>query len=143
MQQIQLVVRAVVGCAFLFGSVAHAADPATESAASDVLVDQVNGQLQQEKLATMLGQMEDGVERLTDAIGDDSLDDIMADLDRETAGEGTVAAHTDESGVADVMNELDAAIDKGRQAAQDAQATGVERQRRPADVQQNEPEAGA
>lgn len=79
----------------------------------------IEGSLQQEKLATMLQQVSDGVEQITQTSGDVALDDLMSELDGEVARRSQTAAPAD-AGLADVMNELDAAISKGAQAARQA-----------------------
>ena len=80
----------------------------------------VEGALQQEKLASMLQQVTDGVEQITEATGEASLDDLMAELDGEIEEQGVAGAVQTESGLSDIMGELDNAIAKGEQAAKEA-----------------------
>ena len=75
--------------------------------------------LQQEKLASMLQQVSDGAERVMEGTADESLDELMAELDGEVGGGVTESGS---GGLKDVMKDLDAAIAKGEQAARNAQA---------------------
>lgn len=79
----------------------------------------IEGTLQQEKLAKMLQQVTEGVERITEAANDSSLGDLMAELDGEAAAKESAV----ESDLAGVMNELDVAAAKGLEAARKIQAT--------------------
>jgi hypothetical protein len=81
----------------------------------------VEGTLQQEKLATMLQQVTEGAQQITAAGSDVSLDELMADLDREVAAEAVPAAPTRDAELDQVMSELDAAITRGAQLARQAQ----------------------
>lgn len=80
----------------------------------------VEGALQQEKLATMLQQVSDGVEQITEAGSDGTLDDLMAELDGEMETAPPTRVAQEESGLSNVMSELDEAIAKGERAAQEA-----------------------
>lgn len=82
----------------------------------------VEGTLQQEKLATMLQQVSDGVDQISAGAGDESLDDLMAELDGEVSADTqTVSSQSSEDDVDKVMGELDAAMRKGEQLAKEAQ----------------------
>ncbi|MCH8829547.1 MAG: hypothetical protein IID45_08225 [Planctomycetes bacterium] len=92
----------------------------------------VEGALQQEKLATMLQQVSDGVDQITEAGSDGSLEDLMAELDGEIEEQPLTAAPQVESGLADVMSDLDQAIARGEQAAKEAkQASPPQRETEP------------
>ncbi len=91
----------------------------------------IEGTLQQEKLASLLQHVTDGVERISETASDGSLDDLMAELDGEVAETPAAVAETPaavtETAAAEpeldgVMDELDAAIAKGTEAARQAQA---------------------
>jgi hypothetical protein len=73
----------------------------------------VEGTLQQEKLASMLQQVTMGVDRINEAAGDASLEDLMAELDGEVEASQT----TEDEELGEVMNQLDAAAAKGAEAA--------------------------
>jgi hypothetical protein len=79
----------------------------------------IEGSLQQEKLATMLQQVSDGVQAITQTSGDAGLDALMNELDNEV-GQRSETKATADAGLAGVMQELDAAISKGVQAAKQA-----------------------
>jgi hypothetical protein len=79
----------------------------------------VEGTLQQEKLAAMLQQVSEGVERITEAASDSSLDELMAELDGEVKTQETQP----DAELARVMTELDAAAAKGAEAARKIQAS--------------------
>ena len=92
----------------------------------------VEGTLQQEKLASMLQQVTDGVERISESAADGSLDELMAELDSEVAGTTKEARVAQSEGDLDnVMSELDAAISKGAQAAREAQQEKPAKKREP------------
>ena len=77
----------------------------------------VEGTLQQEKLATMLQAVTSGVERIGEAANDESLDDLMKELD-EGASEAKVAdAAAHEGDLTAILGELDQAAEKGAKAA--------------------------
>ena len=78
----------------------------------------IEGTLQQEKLATMLQQVSEGAETIIQGTSDESLDELMAELDGEASGGVTESG----GGLQDVMKDLDAAIAKGEQAAKQAQS---------------------
>ena len=77
----------------------------------------VEGTLQQEKLATMLQQVSEGVERITESAADSSLDDLMAELDSEAASGQISEPAVQDTDLTSVMDELDAAAAKGAEAA--------------------------
>ena len=77
----------------------------------------IEGTLQQDKLASMLQQVSEGAEQITEGAADAGLDELMAELDGEASGGVTEGG----GGLKDVMTELDAAIAKGEQAARQAQ----------------------
>jgi len=82
----------------------------------------VEGTLQQEKLAVMLQQVEEGVAGIAESATDSSLDDIMAELDQETTEEKAVSETAPEGELAGLMTELDSAASKAAEAARRVQA---------------------
>ena len=88
----------------------------------------IEGTLQQEKLANMLQQVGEGAERITEGAADGSLDELMAELDGETGGGVTTGSGC----LQDVMNDLEAAIAKGEQAARQAQTPAAQTPATPA-----------
>ena len=97
----------------------------------------IEGTLQQEKLASMLQQVSDGADRVMEGTADESLDELMAELDGEVGGGVTESGS---GGLKDVMKDLDAAIAKGEQAARSAQAPVAEEP--PAEPPTSEEETG-
>ena len=77
----------------------------------------IEGTLQQDKLAAMLQQVTEGVERISEAATDGSLDDLMAELDGEASSSKARETTVKDHDLAAVMNELDAAAAKGAEAA--------------------------
>ena len=82
----------------------------------------IEGTLQQDKLAAMLQQVTDGVERITEAASDSSLEELMAELDGERAASKAAEPPVKDHELASVMNELDAAAAKGLEAARKLRA---------------------
>lgn len=76
----------------------------------------VNGTLQQEKLAAVMQSLEQGMQSMSEMGADNSLEDIMAELDTECA----TAVHTTETVDPALLNELDALAEKGAAAAREA-----------------------
>jgi hypothetical protein len=77
----------------------------------------VEGTLQQDKLAAMLQQVTEGVERISESAGDGSLTELMAELDGEVSTQPVRQTAGQDSELATVMTELDAAAAKGAEAA--------------------------
>ena len=94
----------------------------------------IEGALQQEKLATMLQQVSEGAERITESAGDESLEELMAELDAET---GTATPATASGNLDEVMNELDTAIARGEQAAREARSDEPAESSKPEAGQEN------
>ncbi|MGB0599797.1 MAG: hypothetical protein ACPGLY_24195 [Rubripirellula sp.] len=85
----------------------------------------IEGTLQQEKLASMLQQVSEGAEQIMSGVADESLDDLMSELDGETP----VAERTENGEVGDLMKELDQVISQGEKLANQAQQSPPAKQR--------------
>jgi hypothetical protein len=86
----------------------------------------VDGQLQEEKLATMLQQLDDANAQMLQG-SDASLDDYMARLDEQVAATKEAVPAADADHLKDYMSGLDAQLQRGAQLAK-----GLQTNRQPA-----------